>query len=438
MTYTSTIEEINSTRRKFKIHVPADSVQKAFSSALNKVQKKVKIRGFREGKVPPALVRQFHMHEIAKEAADEVVQKAYSECVKQADFQVVSHPHIEPENQFEENKDFEFSAIVDINPKVEIKDYKGLNIKLDENFNKNLDEEVENLLGSYSRVFGKREKVEADRPVEKGDFANISYHLYIDGKENSQKEVKNQSVEINGTHIPEIENALVGMKAGESKVFPVTFAADYRDQDLQGKQAEIHLTLNAIETFTPAVLNDELAQKIGYSNFEDAMKQIRDMVHSTHSRMKTNSALEQVINSVLEKNDFEVAESLIDNSIDRIIAEENSRLPKEQQLDAKDESTRKTFFDDAKKQVRGVLALGHIARQENITVSDDEMFQELSNFAMRNRIDPRVLIKQVGNQIFDEFRGQVMMHKVVEFILNHGHIEYSKFNDNEKSSGINS
>jgi FKBP-type peptidyl-prolyl cis-trans isomerase (trigger factor) len=351
MTYTSTIEEINSTRRKFKISVPVDSVKKAFSQATAKVQKTAKVRGFRDGKVPTALVRQFHMNDIAKEAADQVVREAYGDAVKGVDFQIVSHPHIEPENQFEENQDFEFSAIVDINPKVEIKDYKDLHVKLDEGFNTSVDTEVEKLLGSYARVFGKREQVEGEVSSE--------------------------------------------------------------NQDQQ-------------DPMTPAALDDELAKKLGYQSLEEATQKLREIVHSTQSRLKADSALEQVIESILEKNDFEVAESLVDNSIDRFIAEENASRPKEQQLDAKDEATRSRYSEEAKKQVRGVLALGHIARQENISVSDDEMYHELSTFAMRNRIDPRAMIKQVGNQIFDEFRGQAMMRKVVEFILDNGHVEYVK------------
>lgn len=345
---THTIEEINSTRRKFKISVPVDSVKKAFSQAATKVQKTAKIRGFREGKVPVALVRQFHMHDIAKEAADQVVREAYTDAIKTADFQIVSHPHIEPENQFEEDHPFEFTAIVDINPKIEIKDYKDLNIKLDESFNTSTDEEVEKLLGSYSRLFGKA--------AEKDDPA------------------------------------------------------------------------------APAAIDDELAKKLGYENLEEATKKLREVVHATQGRLKADSALEQVIEAVLEKNDFDVAESLVDNSIDRFIAEENMSRPKDQQLDPKDESLRNKYLDEAKKQVRGVLALGHIARQEGISVSDDEMYQELSTFAMRNRMDPRRLIQQVGNQIFDEFRGQVMMRKVVEFILNNGHVEYVKSQSEEKSS----
>lgn len=354
MTYASTVEEINSTRRKFKISVPADSVQKAFSKATEKVQKTAKIKGFRDGKVPVALVRKFHMNDIAKEAVNEVVDQAYTETIKKSDFQIVSHPHIEPENQFEEGKDFEFSAVVDINPKVEIQGYKGLHVKLSEDLNKDIDAEVEKLLGSYSRIFGK--------------------------------------------------------------------VSDQKAEDGAATEA------------TPAAIDDELAKKLGYASLEEATRKLREVIHNTQSRLKSDSALEQVIESVLEKNQFDVAESLVENSVDRFLAEENASRPKEQQLNSKDEAVRAKYLEEAQKQVRGVLALGHIARQENITVTDDEMYHELSSFAMRNRMDPRALVKQVGNQIFDEFRGQVMMRKVVEFILDNGQVEYVKSDSEEKKS----
>lgn len=425
MTFSSTIEEVNSTRRKFKISVPAASIQAAFSEVASEIQKSAEIRGFRKGKAPQALIRKFYLGDIVKKAADKVINKAYTDAAQNVDFQIVSFPHIEPENQFEEHNDFQFSATVDINPNVEIKDYQQIPLKMDKKFDINYDEELEKLLNSYSRALGKTVKDESGRAATKGDFVKVSYSIFHDGQEIKDKQATEQTVELNGSSLPSFEDAIIGLKSNDSKNFTVTYPEDYRDASLQGKTVEYHLTLNSVETLEPLVLDDEFAKRLGFATMDDARQNIKDNIQKTNENAKSNAAFEQVIDFVLATNSFDVADSLIESTIDKAIAEKNNTLSKSEQLNPKDDAVRSEFKDWAQKQVRGILALGHIARQEGISVTDDEMLKDLSSFAVANRIDPRELVKRAGAQIYDEFRGQVMIRKVIAKILETAQIDYS-------------
>ena len=126
---TAQIEEINSTRRKFKIEVPSNSVKSAFDVAVNEIQKSAEIKGFRKGKVPSALVKKFFAQDVVKKAYEKAVNESYGEAIKGVDFQIVSFPMIDVEGQFEEGKQFTYTATVDINPKVDIDGYKDLSLK---------------------------------------------------------------------------------------------------------------------------------------------------------------------------------------------------------------------------------------------------------------------------------------------------------------------
>ena len=112
---TAQIEEINSTRRKFKIEVPSNSVKSAFDVAVNEIQKSAEIKGFRKGKVPSALVKKFFAQDVVKKAYEKSVNESYGEAIKGVDFQIVSFPMIDVEGQFEEGKQFTYTATVDIN-----------------------------------------------------------------------------------------------------------------------------------------------------------------------------------------------------------------------------------------------------------------------------------------------------------------------------------
>ena len=424
MTFSSTIEEVNSTRRKFKISVPAASIKIAFSEVTSEIQKTADVRGFRKGKAPQALIRKFYLGDIVKKAADKVIQSAYTDASKQVDFQIVSYPNIEPENQFDENKDFEFSATVDINPKIEIKDYSDIPIKMNSNLNINTEVEVEKIINSYARVLGKKEKVESGRSVAKGDIANISYKILQNGIELKNKEVENQNIELNGSHIPTFEEAIIGLKVSDTKTFEVTFPENYQDTELNGKTVEFQLVLNAIESILPAPLDEEFAKQLGHKTMDEAKIQIIETVKKLNEEARSKVAFEQIVDHVLAKNEFDVAESLIESTIDKAISDANVNSPKESQVKNEDETVRSKYRDWAYKQVRGILALGHIARQESISVSNDEMLIDLHNYARSNRMDPRELVKRAGNQVFDEFRGQVMIRKVISKILESAKIEY--------------
>ncbi|WP_158997335.1 trigger factor [Pigmentibacter ruber] len=424
MTFSSTIEEVNSTRRKFKISVPAASIKVAFSEVASEIQKTAEVRGFRKGKAPQALIRKFYFGDIVKKAADKVINNAYSDVAKTADFQIVSYPHIEPENQFDENNDFQFSATVDINPKVEIKDYSNLTVKLNKNLNINVEEELDKLLNNYARILGKTEKDESGRALVKGDVANVSYKVFSAENELKNKETNSQMIELNGTNLPAIEEAILGLKAGESKTFSVTYPENYQDNELKGLTVEFQLVVNSVETIVPAELNDEFATRLGHKTIEEAKTNLLETIRKSNEEARSSSAFAQIVDHVLAVNNFEVAESLIESTIDRAIAEANANAAKNAQINKEDEQARAGYREWAAKQVRGILALGHIARQEEIVVSDDEMLRDMASYAMANRMDPRELIKRAGTQVYDEFRGQVMIRKVISKILEKAQIEY--------------
>jgi FKBP-type peptidyl-prolyl cis-trans isomerase (trigger factor) len=131
----------------------------------------------------------------------------------------------------------------------------------------------------------------------------------------------------------------------------------------------------------------------------------------------------EILKQGVPANPFEVPESLIDNTIDRAIAETNARLAKSEQLKSDDPAVRARFKDKALEDVRAVLALGHIARMEQLKVDEAAVAKEISQFAMENGMAPEQIIRQYGRQAIDEFRGKVLIDKVVDMIIEQATVE---------------
>lgn len=419
---TPQIEEVNSTRRKFRIEVPTSTVKSAFEGAVSEIQQSAEIKGFRKGKVPGPLVRKFFAQDVAKKAYEKAVNDSYSEAIKTVDFQIVSFPNIEVEGQFEEGKQFTYTATVDINPKVEIQGYKELLLKTTEK-EPAIDDQVARTMRQLAADSDQLVVESSGRAAAKEDAVKVDYSISVDGKELAERAAKGVMLHLDGSTLPELENGILGMKTGDSKKIQVKYPETVGDENLKGKTAEFNLTLNSIHVFDVSKLSDEFAKRFGAENLDALRSSMRNQIESMVDRNKVAKFKDDIIKQILEKNAFDVPESLIEGTIDRAIADANSRREKGNQLDSNNETVRNEYRDWAVSEVKGVLALGHIARQEGLTVDDREVSQELTNFALQAGIRPQDLLRNYGQQVIEEFRGKVLVDKVLKHLVGLAKIE---------------
>lgn len=419
---TAQIEEINSTRRKFRIEVPSNSVKSAFDVAVTEIQKSAEIKGFRKGKVPNALVKKFFAQDVVKKAYEKAVNDSYGEAIKDVDFQIVSFPMIDVEGQFEEGKQFTYTATVDINPKVDIEGYKELLLKTTE-AEPSIDEQLERSMRQLAADADALTTETSGRAAAKKDAVKVDYTVSVEGNELTERAAKGVTLHLDGNTLPELENGIVGMKTGETKKISLSYPDTFGDAALQGKTADFNLTLNSIHVFDVAALNDEFAKKFGAENVDALRENMKNSINSMNERNKVAKFKDQIIQMILDKNTFEVPESLVEGTIDRAVADANSRREKGNQLDSNDQKVRDEYRDWALREVKGVLALGHIARQEGLTVDDKEVGQEITNFAMQTGMRPQDILRNYGQQVIEEFRGKVLVDKVLKHLVGLAKIE---------------
>lgn len=420
--YNHSVEEVNSTRRKFHISIEKNAVATAFRKAVGDIQASAEIRGFRRGKAPEALIKKFYASEVAKRAYEQVVETSYQESIKSVDFQIVSYPMIEPEGQFTEGTEFKYTATVDINPTVEITGYKELTLKQNE-ADPSIDEQVEKALSQLARDNGTFEKDSTGRAIAKEDFVTFDYTISENGAELAGRSRKEARIQLDGTNIADLEAGLTGMKAGESKTFDVGFPEDSRDEELKGKTVQFTVTVKSLDLLKAPALDDGFSKTFGAESLEDLRRNVRNSLANIAEKNKVAQFREQIIDQILAKNEFEVPESLVEGTIDRAISEANSRLDKKAQQDPNDESVRATYKAWAHKEVRGVLALGHIARAERLTVDDKEVSAEMAAFATQTGARMQDLIRRYGAPIIEEFRGKVLIDKVLKHLIGLNKVE---------------
>lgn len=422
MNFTTSIEEVSSTRRKFKIAVPQTDVSEAFKNAIQHIQTTAEVRGFRKGKVPTTIIRKFFESDIRKRAVEQIVDQSYGQAVREANIQIVSQPHIEPISELAETQEFKFDATVDVNPPVDIVGYKELSLKAPKQDVSETD--VDSTLQNLARAVAKFSTVTESRPVKDTDFVKINLSIKVDGTTSKDLSMTGVRLELNQPQtLPEFKTNLVGLKSGDSKSFNVNYPENYPEKRLAGKTAELTAEVTAIEEVESPTFDDTFAKRFGAESIASLRSSLLESLMRTEETRRIEIFGEQIVDQLLTKNVFDVPASLVESTIDRQVAEANSKLEKKNHLDVKDSKVRDQFRDSAVQNVKAILALGNIARLESVAVTDDEVGPELFAIAQSMGIGMKELVQQGGRMIIDEARGRVLINKTIKHLVGLNKVE---------------
>ncbi len=402
------LENVSAIQKKFIVTIPAAKVTKTVESKFLETQKVAKLKGFRPGKVPMAMVKQYYAEDVKQKALQALISETYSEALKQHPLRIVGEPQIEgvPHGHETDGHDhthihihdgesLSYAATVEIVPEVEPKDYKGLSLeKSSPEVNKEDIERVKkNLLDR------KAEMAPVTRAAKTGDFVDFKY----EGKLKNEKEFEaapelsgNRSAEIgSGQLIPEFEKNIIGVKAGENKVFKMTYAKDYADANLAGKEAEYTLDLREVKEKTLPEWNDEYVKEFGYEGVADFETKSKEMLTKNKSEEVENQFRNQMIEKLIEKNPFEVPQALVYSQI-RALADDYAQELKrygfnDQMVQSAIVSQLEDFKKRADMQVRAGILLDSIAKKEKVEATKDDLDAETKKMADNFGMDVKTL-----------------------------------------------
>jgi trigger factor len=391
------VEELSPTRVKLTVEVPFDELKPNLDKVYKELSKQVRLKGFRPGKVPRQLIDQYVDRDVVlQEAVNDALPGLYGRAVQESDVFALGQPDVEI-TKLDDGDEFAFTAEVDVRPKFQVPDYDGLPVTVPDAVV--TPDEVEEALGNLRERFASL--TAANRPAETGDFASIDLSAAIDGEDVEDARTTGYSYEIGaGTSLEGLDDALVGMSAGESK----TFASKLEGGEHAGDDAEITVTVQSVKVKDVPELDDEFAQLA--SEF-DAIGELRADIRKRLERQKRMQQLAQARDNALEallgKVDFPLPDSVVENEISR----RNEQL--EQQLtqvgltrDDYLQSERKSaedfdseVADAARQAVRGGFLLDQLALQEELGVENEELSEYVVTQAMQMGVQPQQLAEHL-------------------------------------------
>jgi trigger factor len=414
------IDDISTVKKKLSFDVPWAEVKKELDAVYRKVGKKAKIKGFRPGRIPREILEAHYREEAEDETVSNLVNRFYWETLQEKEIPAVTQPEIEQKG-IEAEKNFIFSATIEVEPAVEPRDYIGL--ELEEEEPAVTDEELEARMQEIRQMFATMEEVSEDRAILAGDFVTLDFAGTLAGEQLKELKSENYLLEIGSkAFIPGFEDQVIGMKKDESKSVAVTFPENYHAAHLAGKDVEFSVLIKGVRIKKLPEIDEQFIKNFERYETLDALRDdIRKNLEEEKKRKIAASFERQISDRLLEKNTFEVPDSFVERQIYYMMSDTQRRMVSGG-MDAKKAAEfsfkmHDQFREEAAKIVQTVLLLKAIAGKEGLITGDDEIEEKIREIAVQRAQDYDTLKKSLEkDDLIDSIRSEIINRKTYDFL----------------------
>lgn len=391
--------------RQVDVEVPAEEVSKSFSSVVKRYRRAARIPGFRAGKVPETVIRRRFADAIRQDVLEEILPEHFRAAIEKQGVQPVSQPQV-ISLHLVDGEPMRFQAAFEALPTIDIAGYDQTKVARPDTTL--TDAEFEAELARVRESHATMEPIEEDRPLADGDFALIRFTGLVQPTEGDENTVAkpiegdDATIEIGGANtVDAFSSALRGTKPGQQMQFEVTYPADFSERRLAGKTVAYDVELKGIRRRILPELNDELAKKMGeYENLDAFKEKLREHMANDKRRRMESEAKDQMIGGFVQRFQFPIPESLLQQQIDtrldrglRALAAQGMSTDQMRQLDFK--RLRAAQRDSALNEVKASLILDRIADAEKVEIGDEEFETQLQLLAYQSREPVETLRKRL-------------------------------------------
>ena len=410
-------KKLSDTRVEIKVTLEKSDLSSAREKAVARLVKEVKLEGFRKGKAPRELAEKLLDENLVnQETVDIAVRTSVPAAFEQVEKQPLVVPRVEVK-KYVPNDTAEYTATADILPEIKLGNYKGLKVKKTEN--KVSKSDIEDVIKNIQKAYSPK-KVEK-KPAELGDEVIIDFVGKKDGEPFQGGSAKDYTLTL-GSHsfIPGFEEGIVGKSSGDKFDLPLTFPKDYGEKSLAGKKTVFEILVKQVNKVTLPELNDDVAKKCGpFKNMDELRADIEKNLKSQNEHRILEKYKDDLVEALVKASKVSAPEILIEDQL-RFIKDDLSRNATAAGLSFEDylksagsseEAWQKEAREVAEKRVKASLVLQVLARDEKVSVSDDEVLAKIAELrdvyknspeALKNLKDPRVKMDVKNRMVIEK------------------------------------
>jgi trigger factor len=413
------VETLDKLERRITLTLAADTIQNEVQSRLKRLSRTVKADGFRPGKVPMSVVAQRYGYSVQYEVMNDKVGQAFQQAATEAKLRVAGAPRITEKENAGEGQ-IAFDATFEVYPEVKLGDLSAAEVeKVSTEVTEAAIDKTLDILRKQRRTFAQRPAAES---AEEGDRITIDFEGKIDGVPFDGGKAENFQFMIGeGQMLETFDKAVRGMKAGESKTFPLQFPADYHGKDVAGKEADFLVTVKKIEAQNLPEVNEAFAKSLGIK--EGTVEGLRADVKKNLERevkfrvLAKNKA--SVMDALVNVAELDVPNALVQQETERMIEGARADLKKRGIKDADSAPIPAELFQpQAEKRVRLGLVVAELVRSNNLQAKPDQLQAHIEEMAQSYEKPSEVVRWYLGDrQRMAEVEAVVIENNVAEFVL---------------------
>lgn len=418
----ATIEKVSALERRLNVSLPSQEINSEVENRLKTMARKVRMHGFRPGKVPYRLVQQQYGGQIQQEVLGDALQKTFGEAIKQQNLRVAGYPRFEAKST-DVKENFEFSATFEIYPDIELGPLDNVTIvrPLVVAGDAEVDKTIEIL---------RKQRVtytEVQRGAQTGDQVTIDYRGVHDGKEFEGGSGTNHATVLGeGRLLADFEKHVLGMTAGEQRAFELTFPEDYHGKDLAGKTAQFDVTVKKVEAPVLPEVDAEFAKQLGIPDGDvtKMREDIRSNLEREVRRRVQARVKDQVMKTLLDNTKLEVPKSLVEMEVERLMAGMRQDLANRGMKPDDIPMPREAFEPEAVKRVTLGLIVAEAVRKNDLQAKPDQIKTVVQEYA-ESYEKPEEVVRwyyQSPERLRD-VESLVLEDNVVQWVLSRAKIE---------------
>jgi trigger factor len=430
-------------KHEFQVSVPATDLDAKVDERLADMKDKVRINGFRPGKVPAGHLKKLYGKSVMAETIDQLVRDTNTKIFTERGFKLATEPKVtlptdqdEINNLLDGKSDLNYTVAIEVIPPITLADFKGFTIEKPtvEVTDEDVEEAVKRIAEQNRPFADKGEGAKA----EAGDRVTISFKGTINGEAFEGGTSENVPVQIgSNTFIPGFEDQLVGIGKDETRTLKVTFPVNYGNDQLAGKDAEFVTTATLIEAPQTLTPDDEFAKKLGLESLDKLKEAARERIKQEFEGATRQRVKRQLLDQLDETHKFDPPQTLVEQEFDLMWNSVKKEMESVNRTFADENTTEEKAQEDYRKiadrRVRLGLVLSEIGEKNNITVTDEEVGRALVERARQfPGQEKQVWDYYRGNpQMLAQLRAPIFEDKVVDFVLELAKVDEKKMTREE-------
>jgi len=415
--------EIEKNKVEVEVTVEQEQVEQAFKGIYRELSQKVKIPGFRSGRVPENILemnlgKEYLNHQVA----ERLIKDSYTKAIEDSKLDPIDVPKIDLV-QIEKGKPFIYKMVLEVKPDFAIPALDDITIekKKPEITELEVEKELEKIRENYSKL-----KPVEDRESRIGDFLIVDYEAFLDDKPLKNSKREKQLIQLGERAPHEFNKNLVGLKPGDEKEVTIKFPENHPDKQIAGKEIIYQVKLSEIKVKELPEIDDNLAKSVGdYQTLEELKEHIRKQLTEQAKYEAEREFYESLMEKVAEKCNFEVPEVLIEKQLENMIKDLEEDLKERnisltdyyQMIKADEDKVKKEFRVIAEKQIKRELIIDKIIQDDKITATEEDVNKKIEEIAESTNQKPlKVRAMFEKNDSLDNLKEQIKREKAMAIL----------------------